>query len=92
MAHVRRGLRSEDALRSGFGKIQLGRMTLLVEATKCNLPRFDVQMTNLFQQSIGQDTDCLSVLLHVSGFRTNDTNFIRTRELFQHQSNQGNDQ
>jgi hypothetical protein len=48
VAHVRRGLRSEDALRSGFGKIQLGRMTLLVEATKCNLPRFDVQMTKMF--------------------------------------------
>lgn len=56
VAHVRRGLRSEDALRSGFGKIQLGRMTLLVEATKCNLPRFDVQMTNLFSINRQQDT------------------------------------
>ena len=56
VAHVRRGLRSEDALRSGFGKIQLDRMTLPFEATKCNLPRFDVQMTNLFEQSIGNRT------------------------------------
>ena len=71
MAHVRRGLRSEDALRSGFGKIQLGRMTLLVEATKCNLPRFDVQMTKRFSINRQQDADCLRDLLHVSGFRVN---------------------